>query len=192
VKLRGGILPSVLVGHAMGHVIITTSRERGMGIIRAGNAGRVSGWGGVLLASAWLLGQGSATAQEATASQAGIVKVLQGDVRAERSGKSRPLSTGERLYAGDRVVTAAASSVGFTLRDDTLISLGSNSQFLLEQFAYNDKTDEGSIAVRLSKGTLRYVSGLIGKRSPESQLLSTPTATIGIRGTDFIVEVAGE
>ena len=163
-----------------------------MGIIRAGNAGRVSGWSGLLLASAWLLGQGSATAQEATASQAGIVKVLQGDVRAERSGKSRPLSTGERLYAGDRVVTAAASSVGFTLRDDTLISLGSNSQFLLEQFAYNDKTDEGSIAVRLSKGSLRYVSGLIGKRSPESQLLSTPTATIGIRGTDFIVEVAGE
>ena len=56
-----------------------------MGIIRAGNAGRVSGWGGVLLASAWLLGQGSATAQEATASQAGIVKVLQGDVRAARA-----------------------------------------------------------------------------------------------------------
>nr|WP_051057516.1 FecR domain-containing protein [Herbaspirillum sp. B39] len=163
-----------------------------MRIKRAGPMWRASGWAGLLLASASLLGQGSAAAQEATASQAGIVKVLQGDVRAERSGKTRPLATGERLYAGDRVLTGAASAVGFTLRDDTLISLGSNSQFLLEQFAYNDKTDEGSVAVRLTKGTLRYVSGLIGKRSPESQRLSTPTATIGIRGTDFIVEVAGE
>ncbi|MCI1003301.1 FecR domain-containing protein [Herbaspirillum sp. C9C3] len=163
-----------------------------MGMANTGKAGLLCRWRGVLLAGIWLLGQADASAQESTASQAGIVKVLQGDVHAERSGKSRPLAIGERLYAGDRVVTAAASSVGFTLRDDTLISLGPNSQFLLERFAYSDKTDEGNIAVRLTKGTLRYVSGLIGKRTPENQLLSTPTATIGIRGTDFIVEVPGE
>lgn len=163
-----------------------------MRITRAGRVGAAlrATVGG--LAAAALLASGSALAQESTASQAGIIKVLQGDVRAERNGKSRPLVVGERLYAGDRVVTAAASEVGFTLRDDTRISLGPNSDFLLERYAYNDKTDEGGIAARLAKGTLRYVSGLIGKRAPESQSLSTPTATIGIRGTDFIVEVGSE
>ncbi|WP_231738731.1 FecR family protein [Herbaspirillum rubrisubalbicans] len=146
----------------------------------------------MLLASVLLLAWGEVAAQESTASLAAIVKVLHGDVQTQRGGKMQPLGIGTRLYAGDRVVTGAASSVGFTLRDDTLISLGPNSQFQLEQFAYNDTTDEGNIAVRLTKGTLRYVSGLIGKHAPQRQQLATPTATIGIRGTDFIVEVGDE
>ncbi|MCP1573996.1 hypothetical protein J2S30_002375 [Herbaspirillum rubrisubalbicans] len=147
---------------------------------------------GMVMASVLLLAQVQALAQESTASLAAIVKVLHGDVQAQRAGKMQPLGIGARLYAGDRVVTGAASSVGFTLRDDTRMSLGPNSQFQLEQFAYNDATDEGNIAVRLTKGTLRYVSGLIGKHAPQRQQVTTPTATIGIRGTDFIVEVVDE
>ncbi len=166
-----------------------------MGIASAGRRGWKRTGKGMLLRLALpvlLALPAAAWAQQEGPVQAAIVKVMHGDVQAQRDGKSRPLAVGERLYEGDRVLTAAASSVGFTLRDDTLISLGPNSQFLLEQFVFNEKTDDGSIAVRLVKGTLRYVSGLIGKHAPERQQFSTPTATIGIRGTDFIVEVAGE
>ncbi|MCA1325074.1 FecR domain-containing protein [Herbaspirillum sp. alder98] len=124
--------------------------------------------------------------------QAGIVKVLKGDVKVERQGQDSAASVGLRLYPGDRVVTGVDAAAGITLRDDTLMSLGPKSTFVLEDFAFNESAGDGKIAVRLAKGTLRYVSGLIGKHSPQSQQVATPTATIGIRGTDFIVEVADE
>lgn len=148
--------------------------------------------------------------------QAGIVKVVRGDVQVQRQGKgadvaaktvssstapqaalpsvpvSVPVHVGDRLFSGDRVLTSDGAAVGITLRDDTLVSLGPKSSFVLEQYNFNESSGEGNIAVRVVKGTLRYVTGLIGKHAPERQQVMTPTATIGIRGTDFIVDVANE
>jgi len=78
------------------------------------------------------------------------------------------------------------------LRDDTLLALGPKTSFVLEQYSFDADVDEGNIAVRVVKGTLRYVTGLIGKHAPEHQQVLTPTATIGIRGTDFIVDVVAD
>ncbi|WP_232511899.1 FecR domain-containing protein [Herbaspirillum sp. meg3] len=144
--------------------------------------------------------------------QAGIIKVVRGDVQVLRQGAAQkpaqasgaqaasPPSTsppvivhvGDRLFSGDRVVTGDGAAVGITLRDDTLVSLGPKSTFVLEQYNFNESSGEGNVAVRVVKGTLRYVTGLIGKHAPERQQVMTPTATIGIRGTDFIVDVASE
>ncbi len=149
------------------------------------------------LASMWL---GAAWAQTpdkggdkpADRSQAGIVKVVRGDVQVQRQEQKLAAQVGDKLYPGDRVVTAADAAAGITLRDDTLMSLGPKTSFVLEDFKYNESSGEGNVAVRVAKGTLRYVSGLIGKHAPDRQQVATPTATIGIRGTDFIVEVADE
>ena len=144
--------------------------------------------------------------------QAGIVKVVRGDVLVQRQGAAQksgpaagaqaaspqaaspqvPVHVGDRLFSGDRVVTADGAAVGITLRDDTLVSLGPKSSFVLEQYNFNESSGEGNVAVRVVKGTLRYVTGLIGKHAPEHQQVMTPTATIGIRGTDFIVDVSSE
>ncbi|WDZ96980.1 FecR domain-containing protein [Herbaspirillum sp. WKF16] len=144
------------------------------------------------LASAPACGAMAQTAQAAEKTQAGIVKVVSGDVQVQRQEQMLSAQVGSRLYAGDRVFTGADAAVGITLRDDTLMSLGPRTSFVLEDFRFNESSGEGNVAVRVAKGTLRYVSGLIGKRAPERQQIATPTATIGIRGTDFIVEVAGE
>jgi hypothetical protein len=144
----------------------------------------------VALALVGLLAGAPACAQQPA--QAGIVKVLKGDVKVQRQGQDSDATVGLKLYPGDRVVTGVDAAAGITLRDDTLMSLGPKSSFVLEDFAFNESAGDGKIAVRLAKGTLRYVSGLIGKHSPQSQQVATPTATIGIRGTDFIVEVADE
>lgn len=141
------------------------------------------------LGSLWMC---AAMAQTADRSQAGIVKVVSGEVQVQRQEQKLAAKVGDKLYAGDRIVTADAAAVGITLRDDTLMSLGPKTNFVLEEFRFNESSGEGSVAVRVAKGTLRYVSGLIGKRAPERQQIATPTATIGIRGTDFIVEVSGE
>lgn len=45
------------------------------------------------------------------------------------------------------------------------------------------------MAINLISGSMRFISGLLGKRNPERIGISTPTAVVGIRGTDFILEV---
>jgi hypothetical protein len=140
------------------------------------------------IALATIAGAGEAHAAE----MAGIVKVVRGQVTVQREPAALPVAVGDRLYAGDRISTAADAAIGITLRDDTLMSLGPKTDFVLEQYRFEQADGSGQIAVRIIKGTLRFVTGLIGKAAPESQRVSTPNATIGIRGTDFIVDVSDE
>jgi hypothetical protein len=128
----------------------------------------------------------------AAADKAGTVKIVRGSVSVQRQQATLPLAVGDPLYAGDHIVTAADGSIGMTLRDDTLLSLGPKASFILDQYQFDPSDNSGKIVARIIKGTLRFVTGLAGKVAPESQQLSTPTATIGIRGTDFIVDVPNE
>ncbi len=123
---------------------------------------------------------------------AGTIKKVSGDVRIERAGKTLAAKVGDGVNEQDRIVTGKSSSVGVTLKDDTLISAGADSQLVVDQFAYNNVTREGGIKATLFKGAMRFISGLIAKRDARAVAVYTPTATIGIRGTDFIVEVPNE
>jgi hypothetical protein len=124
--------------------------------------------------------------------KAGTVKIVHGSVSVQRQQTVLPLAVGDPLYAGDHIVTAEDGSIGMTLRDDTLLSLGPKASFFLEQYQFDPSDDSGKIVASIVKGTLRFVTGLVGKIAPESQQLRTPDATIGIRGTDFIVDVPDE
>ncbi|HEY0666440.1 MAG TPA: FecR domain-containing protein [Gallionella sp.] len=119
----------------------------------------------------------------------GIVKTARGSVMVERGSGIQVLSVGSRVYQDDRIFTGALSSVGVTFKDDMRISLGASSSFRITRFAYNPSTQEGSFLGTVLKGSLRFVTGLLGKVKPESVAVYTPSTTIGIRGTDFIVTV---
>lgn len=138
-----------------------------------------------VLAVVCLAASGSALAQNV----AGVVKTSHGNVQILRDGRSIPAPVGTDVMAGDTLRTAGESSTGVMLKDDTRVSLGPNSQLLLDRFAFNANTNEGDMLVSILKGTLRMVSGLLVKANPEQVRLKTPTATIGVRGTDFIVDV---
>jgi hypothetical protein len=120
---------------------------------------------------------------------AGVIKTSQGNVQILREGRSIPAPVGADVMAGDTLRTTGESSAGVMLKDDTRVSLGPNSQLVLDRFAFNANTNEGDMLVSILKGTLRMVSGLLVKANPEQVRLKTPTATIGVRGTDFIVDV---
>ena len=120
---------------------------------------------------------------------AGLVKKVSGTVRIERGGTAVPVQVGTFVMAGDRIVTDADSSVGLTLQDDTLLSAGPSSVISLNHFAFNSTTNDGGMSLQILKGTLRAITGLIARNSPAAVEVKTPTTTIGIRGTDFIVEV---
>jgi hypothetical protein len=128
----------------------------------------------------------------ALAPDAGTIKTLRGEVRIERAGAPVAAQVGDPVFKGDRVSVRGDGSIGISMRDETLLSLGPNSTLVIDGFAYNPTTREGQVETSILKGTLRFVTGLIGRLNPAAVKVTTPTATVGIRGTDFIVEVPDE
>lgn len=125
------------------------------------------------------------------ASPIGKIKTDKGVVVVIRSGLENIVNTGDTLYQNDIVRTGVDSSVGIMFEDDTMLTLGSESEIVLDEYVFVPQEGELSMVVRMLKGTASYLSGLIGRQSPESVKFHTPDATIGIRGTRFLVKVEG-
>jgi hypothetical protein len=123
------------------------------------------------------------------AESAGTVKSVRGGTQLQRGAQTTPLKVGDSVEAKDRIMTDEMGSVGITLSDDTLISVGPRSALTIEEFAFNPTTQAGALSVNVVSGTLRMVTGLIARQSPSAVRINTPNAAIGVRGTDFIVEV---
>jgi len=123
--------------------------------------------------------------------EAGKIKTLKGEVSIIRAGSSIHATSGMMLIATDKITTGPNSSVGITMRDGTLLSLGANSVSQLNEYKYDPANHEGNMLVSVTGGTMRFVSGLIGKHNPSAVAIHTTTAIIGLRGTDFIVSVEG-
>jgi hypothetical protein len=121
--------------------------------------------------------------------QAGFVKSVRGSVQLlDGSGAMRPASPGDAIGAVDRIVTGPDSSASVVLRDDTTLVVGPSSRLDLKEFHFDGTTHEGGMLVSLLRGSMRMITGLIGKSNPDAVRVETQTATIGIRGTDFIVQ----
>ncbi len=73
--------------------------------------------------------------------------------------------------------------------DDTRVDVTENSRLVIDEFVYDTKQKTGSLSLKASLGTIRYASGQIAKNSKQNVTVSTPSATIGIRGTDFAMIV---
>jgi len=122
----------------------------------------------------------------------GYVKTVKGSARIERSGQSLNAAVGSEIYSGDRIVTGPDSFVGITLHDDTLLAEGANSTLELGNFAFDTTTYEGALDATIKRGSLAVVDGKIAKTHPNAVRYSTPTTTLGVRGTEFIIEVGGD
>jgi hypothetical protein len=119
----------------------------------------------------------------------GVVRISAGSATVTRAGNVLPATTGTRLHSGDTLGTGPDGSLGVILRDNSSLSLGPSSRLVLQDFLFSPSEGKFSLFVRISKGTMAYLSGLIGKMAPEKARFETPTASIGIRGTHFAVKV---
>jgi hypothetical protein len=123
------------------------------------------------------------------ADAAGVVKTLKGTVQIERSAGNAGAAVGSEVYGSDRIVTGPESSVGITLRDSTQLSAGANTILDLNKFAFNTTTHDGVLDATVKRGSLAVISGKLAKANPDAVRFSTPTTTLGVRGTEFIIEV---
>jgi hypothetical protein len=118
-----------------------------------------------------------------------MVRTVSGDATVTRGEKSLPAAPGTKLLVGDTLLTGRDGSLGVILRDDSSLSIGPGSRLVLRSFQFSPSEGKFDFVARISRGTMAYLSGLIGKLSPETVRIETPTATIGIRGTRFALKV---
>jgi hypothetical protein len=111
--------------------------------------------------------------------------VVVGEVNAiDAAGLRRRLAVGGSLYPGDTLETTAGATTVLAFRDDSRMTVGSASQFRVDSFVFdNANPKEGRFLVTLLRGSLRALTGLIGKANSRNVGFTTSTATIGIRGT---------
>ncbi|MCU0923373.1 MAG: FecR domain-containing protein [Burkholderiaceae bacterium] len=121
------------------------------------------------------------------AAEIGQIKTRKGQVSVERKGQLLPAEVGMQLESADTLKTGSDGAVGITMRDNSLLSAGPNSILSLERFDFDATTSQA----QLQRGTLAVVSGRIAKQSPQAMTVRTPSAQLGVRGTEFVVS-AGE
>jgi hypothetical protein len=83
------------------------------------------------------------------------------------------------------VVTTANSKAGITFKDDTKVQITEHSRLVIDNFVYDGEKKTGKLGIKMALGTIKYASGQIAKNDPQQVVVETPTATIGVRGTDF-------
>jgi hypothetical protein len=141
---------------------------------------------GVLLVTLSVLAWGIPAAALETI---GVVKSSAGSATVTRGEAVLPAATGMKLLAGDTLSTGSDGSLGVVLGDDSTLSLGPDSSLVIESFLFSPAERKFGMLARISRGSMAYLSGLIGKQAPETVRFETPTASIGIRGTRFAVKV---
>ncbi len=123
--------------------------------------------------------------------EAGLIKKAKGYVTIVRDGQNIPAEAGVPVWVSDVVKTASGSSVGITLNDGTLLSAGADSTLTINKFVFDCTTHTGELDASLKRGTLAVVSGKLAKTSPKAVTFRTPTTILGVRGTEFVLEAAG-
>jgi hypothetical protein len=126
--------------------------------------------------------------QASAAPSAGVAQFIAGDVNIRRAdGGTAPLVKGKDIESGQAILTGASGRAQVRFTDGGLISLQPNTEFKVAN--YVDKADpkEDRFLVDLLRGSMRAITGLIGKCNRENYKVTTTTATIGIRGSGFNV-----
>jgi len=142
-------------------------------------------------ATAWPLvarAQNQAHANQDSNDQVGQVATLQGIATVTR-GNATPskLKVSDGIYKQDVLQTGANSSLGVTFDDETTLSLTANAGIVVNEFVYEEGGKGNTAAFKIARGTVAFVASLVAKNG--DMTISTPTATLGIRGTTGIVDV---
>jgi hypothetical protein len=122
----------------------------------------------------------------AWADQIGVAVTVRNDVTGQIQSNMVKIDSGADVFGKEIVKTTPDSSAKIVLQDNTNMNVGPNSVVTLDNFVFNGDSDYKKATLGIAKGALRFASGQSDKRAYE---LKTPLATIGVRGTDYAVEI---
>jgi hypothetical protein len=117
-----------------------------------------------------------------------LFKSVTGQVHVLRQRASLQAAPGMQLFVDDELVSDAGANAAIVFQDGTMLTLGAASDIQLRDYVFDPGQAKYAFSVYLGKGSAIYSSGRIGKLSPGSVRVDTPTSTVGVRGTRFIIE----
>jgi hypothetical protein len=129
----------------------------------------------------------TALAEDKMVGQAAVVR---GEVYVERGDSKIALKARDNVYQGDKVITGEKGKVQIIFADDSIFTIGKQAEILLDKYVYDPSTHEGESDVKAKKGTFKFVTGKLAKKNPKQVKVRTPFATIGVRGSGGVVDVA--
>jgi hypothetical protein len=120
----------------------------------------------------------------------GSVKTVAGASYLVSAGAKSAAKVGDYVYKNDVMETGKDGAIGVIFKDDTQVSIGGNTELTLDDFVYQPQQEQYAFSSKLAKGTLFMATGAIAKLKPEAVQVTTPTGTLGVRGTRFVLQVA--
>lgn len=142
-------------------------------ILRVGAALTLGGWAGTAVAAT---PSGAVLAVIQSANSAGV-------------GGNQVLNVQSPVYAGDHIDTGPVGEVQIEFRDKTKLVVGPNSSMVVDAFVFDDANTARAITLDATKGVFRFFTGVSRK---DAYQINTPTATIGVRGTQFDISIEGQ
>src|SRR5215470_7122965 len=130
---------------------------------------------------------GATSSRAVAATEVGTTVLIQRQVTGKLDKEERRLATGSRVHRNELLKTGPLAQAELKLDDNTKLAMGPDAELLLDEYVVGSSTGATTIAVKILKGTLRF---LTGNNASESYKIQTPSATIGVQGTIFDVYVA--
>jgi len=131
--------------------------------------------------------QNQATPNQAADNSVGQVATLQGTATVTRNNAATALKIADSIFKNDVLQTGATSSLGVTFDDETTFSLSENTRIVVDEFVYQEGGRGNAAAFSVALGTAAFVASLVAKTG--DMKITTPAATLGIRGTTGVVDV---
>ena len=123
--------------------------------------------------------------------QAGVSAAVRGEVElAEAKGVvGTRIDSGQPIYLGDYITSSPGSGMQILLMDETVFTIGPNSEIAIDDFVYDPSNNQGHMTASITRGVVRVLTGKLAHNDPKTMKINLPVGSIGIRGTQFLVSV---
>ena len=139
----------------------------------------------ILAALAICVVANSGTAQAQAPARVGEAAVVKNEVIRVTGSGGTPINVGDAVLRNETVRTGKDSATKLVMIDSTNLSLGANSSITLDKTVFNDEQSYRDVSIRLTTGAFRFVTGHSDKNAYR---ITTPIATIGVRGTTLDIQ----
>ena len=114
----------------------------------------------------------------------GVVGAAIGEIKNQNNEN---LVDGSKIFFGDTIISKEKSNAQILFLDQTVLTLGEDTELTIDEFIYDPKSHEGSFISNVKSGTVKFITGQISKQNPENLEVKVPSGVLGARGTEFIV-----
>ena len=135
-----------------------------------------------------LLAGALAPASAQQADPIGQVATVQGEATLARGdAPAKPVKVKDTVHSGDVLQTGSNGAIGVTFNDETTFNLSAGARLVIDEFVYQPGGKDNEAVFKVTRGTVAFIASQVARTG--DMRITTPTATLGIRGTTGVVEV---